>query len=218
MNGMPRMIYNIHRFISIIAMPTYRGWLGKALFSCRRIRIGLDVKMQELPSINVERGATLRIGNGVEIRKDVEIRAHGTSSIVIEDNVRIDRGVRILAANQSRIHIGKGTRIGLHSVLNGGADITIGARSLVSGFVYLQTSMHRHEAVNMPMADQGYAHAPVTLGEDVWLGAHVVVLPGVVIGDHSIVGSNAVVTQRIEANQTWAGVPAKLLSLRVAKP
>ena len=41
--------------------------------------------------------------------------------------------------------IGPNTAIGLHSVFNGGDDITIGKSCLISGFVYIQTSMHKHD-------------------------------------------------------------------------
>jgi acetyltransferase-like isoleucine patch superfamily enzyme len=208
------MTYGIYRFWNFTAKPRLYGWLAKALFFSRRIQLGDGLQLHGFPSINVAKGASLRIGRGVEIRKDVEIRAHGSAEITIEDNVRIDRGVRILAANSARLRIGKNVRIGLYSVLNGGADITIGAQALISGFVYLQTSMHRHASLNTAIADQGYRHAPVVLGNDVWLGAHVVVLPGTTIGDHAVVGSNAVVTKSIESNQICAGVPAKPLSVR----
>jgi acetyltransferase-like isoleucine patch superfamily enzyme len=211
------MIYNLHRFLNVAARPVLYGWVCKILCFCRRIQIGRGLSADGMPSINVEKGATLKIGSCVAIRKDVEIRAHGSSEISIADNVRIDRGVRILAANNARVRIGDGVRIGLCSVLNGGADITIGAHSLISGFVYLQTSMHRHESLNVPIGDQGYRHAPVALGKDVWLGAHVVVLPGITIGDHAVIGSNAVVTKDIYAKQICVGIPAKALPERESR-
>ena len=128
--------------------------------------------------------------------------------------MRIDRGVRILAANAAVVSIGAGARIGLYSVLNGGDSITVGDATLVSGFVYLQTSMHAHESTATAIRDQGYVHGPVVVGAGAWLAAHVVVMPGVHIGDGAVVGSNGVVTRDVEAGHVVAGVPAKTIKVR----
>jgi acetyltransferase-like isoleucine patch superfamily enzyme len=85
---------------------------------------------------------------------------------------------------------------------------------LISGFTYLQTSMHGYSSSATAVQDQGYEHAPILLEEDTWLGTHVVVLPGVTIANGGVVGSNAVVTKNVEANQVVAGVPAKPLKER----
>ena len=73
-------------------------------------------------------------------------RAHQNSKITIYKNVKLDRGVRLLATNNSRMSIGPNTAIGLHSVFNGGDDITIGKSCLISGFVSVSyTHLRAHE-------------------------------------------------------------------------
>ena len=54
----------------------------------------------------------------------------------------------------------------------------------------------------------------IIIGDDVWLGANVVVLPGVKIGDGAIVGSGSVVTKDIEAYSVVVGIPAKEIKKR----
>jgi chloramphenicol O-acetyltransferase type B len=56
--------------------------------------------------------------------------------------------------------------------------------------------------------------APVTIGNDVWIGARVIVLPGVQIGDQAIVGAGAVVTKDVEPLAIVAGNPARVIRLR----
>ena len=60
-------------------------------------------------------------------------------------------------------------------------------------------------------APQGwpYTKGEIIIGNNVWLGDNVCVLPGVTIGDNVIVGANSVVTKDIETNTVAAGVPAK---------
>lgn len=189
------------------------GKLTRLLFSAKNVEIGKNFTVDTIPEIIVEPHSRLIIGNDVTVRQNVELRVHGKAVLQIDDRVRIDRGVRVLANNLAKVHLGENTRIGLYSVFNGGDTISIGKKCLISGHVYLQTSMHRHMA-DKYIQDQGYDHAPIVLEDDVWLGAHVLILPGCTLGKGAIVGSNSVVTKDVETNTIVAGSPAKFLKLR----
>ena len=193
---------------------SYCALMTRLWYGAGNVTVGARFRADGVPRILVDRGASLEIGDDVEFRDGVEIRVHGTARVVIGNRVRIDRGVRILAANDASVTIDADTRIGLYSVLNGGDSIYVGTGVLVSGFVYLQTSMHAHEALSTQIRDQGYIHAPVSIGDGTWLAAHVVVMPGVTIGGGAIVGSNAVVTRDVEPNHVVAGVPAATIKIR----
>lgn len=205
---------NITQYFITTFMPRWYALLTRILYSGNRVVIGKGFRTDSIPRIIVDKGCEVRIGDLVEFRRNVEIRSHGTSKVLIGNKTRIDRGVRILAANKSVIDIHDGVRIGLYSVFNGGDSITVGKKSLISGFTYLQTSMHGYASSNIAVQDQGYDHAPVVLEDDTWLGTHVVILPGVNVGKGGVVGSNAVVTKNVEANQVVAGVPAKPIKER----
>lgn len=189
--------------------PALYASIARLAYSNEQVRFGARLRCDGVPRCLVDSSASLSIGDDVELRSGVEIRVHGRARLVIESGVRIDRGVRILATNQAQIVIGKGTRIGMYSVLNGGDSITLGQKVLVSGFVYVQTSMHRNEDPMRAIRDQGYDHAPVTICDGAWLAAHVVVMPGVNIGRDAVVGSNGVVTRNVSAHTTVVGVPAR---------
>ncbi|EQB30879.1 MULTISPECIES: acyltransferase [Sphingomonadales] len=192
--------------------PSTFARLFRLLYGASNVRIGSNFRCDSLPRCLIDPGAQLDIGDNVEFRSGVELRVHGKARLVIEDDVRIDRGVRILAANESVVRIGAGARIGLYSVLNGGDCIDVGEKSLISGFVYLQSSMHRFANSGAAIKDQGYDHGPVSLGQGAWLAAHVVIMPGRNVGANAIVGSNAVVTEDVEPGMIVAGVPAKPIS------
>ena len=52
---------------------------------------------------------------------------------------------------------------------------------------------------------------PVTIGNDVWIGGNVTVLPGVTIGDRAVIGAGSVVTEDIPADSVAVGAPAKVV-------
>ncbi|MBF0211932.1 MAG: CatB-related O-acetyltransferase [Magnetococcales bacterium] len=65
-------------------------------------------------------------------------------------------------------------------------------------------------------ADRGYfeEHQPIVIGHDVWLGARVLVMDGVTIGDGAIVAAGAVVTRNVPPYAIVGGVPAKIIRYR----
>ena len=207
------MISQIYQNYTTYLRPKILGYITKILFSRKNIKIKGKLLCDQIPKIIVNQNANLTIKNNVYLRSNIEIRAHESSNIQISENVRIDRGVRLLSTNNSKLIIGKKTAIGLYSVLNGGDNITIGDSCLISGFVYIQTSMHNHKKGQF-IKEQGYSHAPICIENDVWLGAHSTVLPGCKLESGSIIGSNAVVTTSIKSNEIVAGVPAKKIKER----
>lgn len=193
--------------------PKFLGFVYRLFFSNTNLVIGKNFVCDTFPKITLDKGCKLIIGDNVIFRRNVEIRVHGESLQFIGDGCRIDRGVRILSANKAEIRFEKGVRIGLYSVLNGGDSITIGEKSLVSGFVYLQTSMHNYQGVQN-VQSQGYSHSPIVLGNDVWLGTHSVIFPGTVLGDKCVVGSSSVVNKSFVEKSIIVGAPAKLIKKR----
>lgn len=208
-------MYSFYRYLWFDLKPFFISFFVKILYKGSNVRIGKNFRCDTFPRIIIDKNAALSIGDNVEFKRNVEIRVHGRSSIELHDNVKIDRGVRILSNNSSKVKICKNVRIGLYSVLNGGDSIYIGAKSLISGFVYIQTSLHGFRSRDTSIQDQGYEHRSVVLEEDTWLGTHVVILPGVVLGKGVVVGSNAVVNKSVEPFQVVGGIPAKIIKERL---
>jgi maltose O-acetyltransferase len=88
-------------------------------------------------------------------------------------------------------------------------QITIGPRVAVAMGTMFFTS--NHEMGDAFKRWGKYKTAPIEVGAGVWLGARVLVMPGVTIGDSSIVAAGSVVTKDLDANAVYAGVPAKKL-------
>jgi maltose O-acetyltransferase len=94
-----------------------------------------------------------------------------------------------------------------------GGPITIGSNVLLGPCASIISSNHgvaRGELIrNQPGRD-----APIIIGDDVWLGANVVVTAGVSIGDGAVVGAGAVVTRDLPPMSISAGVPARVIGYR----
>jgi len=207
------MLSTLYQHYIFTWKPKVLGWITKLLYTSKNIKIKKGLLCDSIPKIIVSKNSSLFINKNVYLRSNIEIRAHKISNIEIGENVKIDRGVRLLSTNKSKLLIGPKTAIGLYSVFNGGDNIIIGKSCLISGFVYLQTSMHTHKKGKL-IKEQGFTHAPINIEDDVWLGAHTTILPGCKLGYGAIIGSNAVVTKSIKSNEIVAGIPAKKINFR----
>lgn len=95
-------------------------------------------------------------------------------------------------------------------------NLTLGDRVSIAPRVTLVLSSHPNASRIRPVAP--VARAPIVIEADVWLGAGVVVLPGVRIGRGAIVGSNSVVTKDVPPLNVVAGQPARTIRVLPTPP
>lgn len=103
------------------------------------------------------------------------------------------------------ISIGHNVYINAGCVFLDNAVITIGENSLIGPNVTLSTASHPCDPTQR---NTDLITAPITIGKNVWLGAGVVVLPGVSIGANSVIAANSVVKSNVPENVLYAGAPA----------
>lgn len=121
--------------------------------------------------------------------------------VTVRPPLRVDYG--------SRVHIGAGTFVNYDCVMLDVAPIRIGARCQIAPRVQLLTATH---PLDPDARRAGWeSGAPITIGDNVWLGGGVIVCPGVTIGDDTVVGAGAVVTRDLPAGVLAVGVPARVL-------
>ena len=106
--------------------------------------------------------------------------------------------------------IGDHTRIGLHNTVIG--PVKIGNHVNLAQGITITALNHNFKDADKRIDEQGISTAPVTIGDDIWIGANAVVLPGVTIGDHSVVAAGAVVTKDVPPRSLVAGVPARIIN------
>lgn len=90
--------------------------------------------------------------------------------------------------------------------------VIIGNNVLLGPNVTLTTATHSQDyRIRNDDGESDIMGAPIVIEDDAWLGANVVVMPGVTIGKHSIIGAGSVVTKDVPADTVVAGVPAKVI-------
>lgn len=103
--------------------------------------------------------------------------------------------------------IGDYTRIGIHNTIIG--PVCIGSHVNLAQGITVTALNHNFEDKEKRINEQGITTKPIIIGDDVWIGANAVILPGVTIGKHCVVAAGAVVTKDVPDNTIVGGVPAK---------
>ncbi len=157
--------------------------------------------------------SSLIVGDGVFIPRTIEVIGNDDGRIIVGKGVSLDSGARLQVANRATLRIGDRTGIGPYNFFNAFDDLTIGSDTMFSPMVNINCADHGMK-LGTPMREQYGTYGPVTIGSDCWLGAMVVVLKGVTIGDGAVVGAGAVVTKDIPEYAIAVGVPAKVVGER----
>lgn len=118
-----------------------------------------------------------------------------------------------LSANTGTIQIGNNVYFSSNCRVVSMGRIVIGNDNLFGPNVVIVDHNHKFDQDNIPICKQGYTVKEVVLGSDIWLGANVVICPGVSICDRVVVGANSVVTKTISVPGVYAGVPAKIVKV-----
>lgn len=109
----------------------------------------------------------------------------------------------------SHISIGDCTYINFNLTVLDEAQVTIGSHVFIGPGCSLLTAVHPLDAQER---NKGTEKAlPITIGDSVWLGGNVTVLPGVTIGEGAVVGAGSVVTRDVPPRTVVAGNPARII-------
>ncbi|MDZ4812525.1 MAG: acyltransferase [Pseudomonadota bacterium] len=115
--------------------------------------------------------------------------------------------------DSARIALGDQVFVGFNTEFDISEQLIIGNHVLIAPGCFITDHGHRFDSAEL-IASQGCVNRPVCIEDDVWLGANVVVLPGVTIGRGAIVGAGAVVNRDVAAMSIVAGVPARAIGER----
>jgi len=107
------------------------------------------------------------------------------------------------------INLGENFYSNVNCVILDGAPVTFGDNVFIAPNCGFYTAGH---PLDVQQRNQGLEYAkPIHVGNNVWIGAHVSVLPGVTIGDNCVIGAGSVVTKDIPANSLAVGNPCRVI-------
>jgi maltose O-acetyltransferase len=162
---------------------------------CRRLYYGIGMKLKS--SVQSQRAQKIRYWLGSRF-----IESCG-------EHVNFERGARF----NPELSIGDYSGVGVNCLVSG--RTYIGSHVMMGPDCIMYSYSHAHDRLDIPMDQQGFEDpTPIHIGDDVWIGARVIVLPGVKIGSHCIIGAGAVVTKDVPDYAIVGGVPAKVLRYR----
>ena len=124
-------------------------------------------------------------------------------------HVNIEKGAEF----PSSVELGDYSGIGIRAQING--KVIIGNDVMMGPDVCIYVRNHETARTDIPMDRQGFTpEKPVVIGDDVWIGARAIILPGVHVGTGAIIGAGAVVTKDVPQYAVVGGNPAHIIKMR----
>lgn len=160
---------------------------------------------------------------GARIHSEAVFEGWRGGTVRLAPRAHVERGTVVAVGDDHNgygtLEVGEETWIGPYNNLRlaGGATIRIGQGCLISQFCTIVAANHSLSRASrirqMPCATD---RRDVTIGDDVWLGAGAIVLPGVTLASGAVIGAGSVVTHSAGAWEIWAGNPARKIGERPA--
>ena len=177
------------------------------------IEIGRNAKIGANSRLNARAGQRLEIGDETIVESDVLIVS--VAGVVTGQAAVIGARTAIVCREQEGMgafSLGAGSHLSIDNLVDICADVAIGDDVRTGPHCAFYT--HKHTPSRSELIwSQGIAMDPIAIGNAVWIGHACQVMPGVTIGDASVVGAGAVVTKPISAYSIAAGVPARQLGM-----
>jgi acetyltransferase-like isoleucine patch superfamily enzyme len=127
-------------------------------------------------------------------------------------HVLLEPHVWLTAPGQARIRIGAGSFLNVGVMVAAVELVEIGEHCMLANGCFVSDGAHRFDDPDKPVPWQGFTtKGPTRIGDNVWLGANVVVTSGVTIGERAVIGANSVVTSDIPPRTIAAGTPARVI-------
>jgi len=110
------------------------------------------------------------------------------------------------------IEMGDHSELGTRCMIHG--NVKMGSYVIMGPDVKIYARNHKFDKLDEPIATQGKNYYETIIGNDVWIGANSIILPGVRVGNHCIVAAGSVVTKNVPDYAIVGGNPAKTIKLR----
>lgn len=172
--------------------PLGRIWRRIVLTSRLKARVrDMDVSVMCDGKILVTGTGNIHLGKRCRLGMDIELGTEEHGTITIGDDTRLNRGCTVVSYSR----------------------IDIGDFAIIGEFATIRDANHGMK-LGEPMRYQPHDTRPIFIGRDVWIGRGSCILPGVSIGEGSVIGANSVCTKDIPPFSIAAGIPARVIRKR----
>jgi acetyltransferase-like isoleucine patch superfamily enzyme len=178
-------------------------------------RVGRNVAFGQ--NVVLRHPRKITIGDNVVVDDQCCLDAKGTTNrgIELQDGVFLGRNT-ILSCKNGDIVLEQEANVGFNVEVFSAARVRVGARTLIAAYTYLVGGDHLYDRTDVAVLHQGRTAAGIDVGENSWLGAHVVVTDGARLGRDVIVGAGSVVIGEVAPFHIVAGSPARVIRDRRA--
>lgn len=166
--------------------------------------------------LSIRHPSKIIIGKGTIIDDNcvLDAKSDRNPGIIIGEKCQISRNATISTGYKGYVRIGENTLIGIGSMLQAPGGIDIGKNVLIGDMVELNAAKHIYEDPGLPILDQGITMEGITVGDDVWIGAGVIVTDGVTISKGSIIGPGCLIKDDIPEYTVVTSEPGKIMKYR----
>jgi len=131
---------------------------------------------------------------------------HKRHTLLLKKGAFIEAGC-VVNTWHGEVIFGNRSHIGINTIVIG--PITIGNHVKIAQNCFLTGENHRFDDIKKSIGEQGFFVKPIIIRDYVWIGANCTILPGVEIGEHSVVGAGSVVTRNVPSYSVVVGNPAR---------
>lgn len=123
----------------------------------------------------------------------------GGGKLIVGKHVTFRKGFSVMIDKHGVVNIGNGVFFNNYCSLNANERITIGDGTIFGENVKVYDHNHCYKNPEIPIKEQGFTVAPVSIGKHCWIASNVVVLKGVTIGDNCVIGAGCIVYKDVPA-------------------
>jgi acetyltransferase-like isoleucine patch superfamily enzyme len=189
-------VFNVFSTIRIRLYPL----INRLILKQNGAVVGCNVCIPGKVHWQISKGGGICIGDNLYFSSGDSVNPIASN---LQGAVFIEKDARLRVGNNVGM---SSTRLWIHESVTIGDNVKIGACVLIT-----DTDAHPMDFLTRRTSNYGTNSAPVVIEDDVWIGAHTIILKGVTIGARSIVGAGSVVTRSIPADCVAAGNPCRVI-------
>jgi len=157
------------------------------------------------PLVSTRTGRSIVVASGSAYKR-IKTRYYQASFGACADDVTLYFPLWIFPPHN--LFIGRDVHISAYVHILAHERVEIGNHTIIASGVTITTATHDYR---VELMRSRRVNKPVIIGDNVWIGAGAIILPGITVGSGAVIGAGAVVTRNVPENAVVAGVPARVI-------